>query len=661
MPTADELRLHHLKGLFESQDENVHEEIYDFFPGIIYVYDAHTKKLSYVNKKITDVLGFSAHDILNWDNDFTKVIFKDDVELVQKELEKFNKLKDEESHSYHCRFNRKAGDWMHFQVMGKILRRDQDGEVASLLLVARDIHEQIRSEQELDVMRELAEDNEELLQFGNWNWNPDTDLLNWSRGMYILMDFNPDEYAPEMTMDFYQRHIVARDQEPIKAAFDSARSKKEKTVEFKHTVITNLQKEKIFFSKGKVIYNNRGEIKNIVGITHDITESTRMVDNLANYKRMVMDREDFLGHGSWEWNLVEKTSVWSDGMYRLFGYDSAMDKSQVTVNEDLYRLHLPPDAFEKARAHLKDILRKGDGNYLWSYEIKGRNGEIKWAESFGKIIRDSTGRGLKVVGTTRDVTQLRKYADDLERKNSELDRLSKELEDSAYAASHDLQEPLRKISTLSDRLEDKFNEILPEDGKKYLGRIKVATKNARLLIDSLLEFSRITHEGEAFRKTDLNSLLKEVKADLELKIEETHTTIHFGKLPTVEASPLLIKQLFSNILLNSIKFRKADTLPVIDIQGRILEKPEIQNLHLDSGIPYFLITIQDNGIGFEEVYATKIFQMFSRLHGKSEYPGAGIGLAHCKKIVANHKGHIFASSAPEQGATFSVILPGKHI
>ena len=654
MPEVDELRLHHLKGLFESHDENLHEEIYDFFPGIIYVYDTHTKKLSYVNKKITDVLGFSCDDIINWDNDFTKVIFEDDVELVKKELEKFNELKDEESYSYHCRFNRKGGDWMHFQVMGKILRRDQDGEVASVLLVAKDIHDQIRSAEELNSIRELAEDNEELLQFGNWNWNPKSDTLKWSRGMYILMDFDPDVRGPEITMDFYRSHIVAEDREQLNAAFDAAVSNKEKTVGFKHTVITNRQQEKIFYSKGKVIYDNHGNVKNIVGITHDITESTRSLDNLDNYRRMVMEREDFLGHGSWEWDLIEKTTKWSDGMYRLFGYDPEQDKSHMTVNEDLYKLHLSQEAFEKARINLKETLKKGDSNYLWSYEIKGRNGEIRIVESFGKIVRESTGRGVKVVGTTRDITQLRKYALDLH-------RISKELEDSAYAASHDLQEPLRKISTLSERLHSKFNEILPEDGKKYIERIKLATKNARLLIDSLLEFSRITHETQAFKETDLNVLLKEVKADLELKIEETHTAIYSSKLPTLEVSPLLIKQLFSNILLNSIKFRKADGLPVIDIQSRSLEKPEIQKLHMDTSAPHFLITIKDNGIGFEEVYATKIFQMFSRLNGKSEYPGAGIGLALCKKIVDNHKGHIFASSAPEQGAILSIILPGKRI
>jgi light-regulated signal transduction histidine kinase (bacteriophytochrome) len=348
-------------------------------------------------------------------------------------------------------------------------------------------------------------------------------------------------------------------------------------------------------------------------------------------------------------------------MYHLFGYDFQKDnKPNLPAPGDLYRVHLSPDDFEKARTNLKKVLKNGVGEYVWNYEITCPDGTKKMLESFGKIVRDKSGRGLKVLGTTRDVTQLRKYEQELQQKVIELDRLSKELEDSAYAASHDLQEPLRKISTLTDRLQDKFKEVLPEDGKNYIERIQLATRNARLLIDSLLEFSRITHETQTFKEIDLNLILLEVKADLELKIEETQTKISSGSLPDLVGSFLLIKQLFSNILLNSIKFRKADAFPVIDIQSRALDKNEIEDYQLTPGIAYFLIAIKDNGIGFEEEYATKIFQMFSRLHGKSEYPGAGIGLALCKKIVENHKGLIFATSVPGEGATFSVILPQKH-
>ena len=281
-------------------------------------------------------------------------------------------------------------------------------------------------------------------------------------------------------------------------------------------------------------------------------------------------------------------------------------------------------------------------------------------DSFGKIVRDRTGKGIKVFGTTRDVTQLRKYEHELEQKIVELDRSNKELEDFAYVASHDLQEPLRKIATLGDRLQNKFGDNLHDDGKKYVERIQLATKSARFLIDSLMEFSRITHESLNFAETNLTTVLQEAIADLELKIEETQTTIHAGILPTLEVSAQQIKQLFSNLMLNSIKFRRPDVSPEINIQSRIVTRDEIQTHHLNSLLNYFVITVKDNGIGFEEEYNRKIFKMFHRLHGKSEYPGAGIGLSLCKKIVEYHKGSIFATSAPLEGATFTIILPEKH-
>jgi len=510
---------------------------------------------------------------------------------------------------------------------------------------------------------ELAGSTEELLQFGYWSWDPKKETMKWSKGMYVLMDFDPDAvHGLELTMEFYRNHVIPEDREKLKTVFDKAKTNKEKSVEYKHTVITRRQQRKIFHSKVKIVIDHRGNVKNIVGITRDITESTLLRDALNNYRRMVQEKEDFLGHGSWEWDLIDKKTIWwSDGMYRLFGYDPRVEKSQVDFREDFYKLHLTEETLDKACLQLKESLKKGDNNYAFIYEIKNRKGETKILESNGKIVRDKTGKGVKLMGTTRDVTQIKKYEFDLEQKISELNRLSKELEDSAYAASHDLQEPLRKISTLIDRLQYKFNGILAEDGRKYIDRIQSATKNARSLVESLLEFSRITHETQTFRETDLNILLREVKGDLELKIEETHTIITSGKLPTLEASSPQLKQLFSNIILNSIKFKKPNVLPLIDIRSRSLGKAEIQNHRLDFTIPYVLITIKDNGIGFDEEYATKIFQMFSRLHGKSEYPGAGIGLALCKKIIESHKGRIFATAAADDGAVFSIILPEKHV
>jgi PAS domain S-box-containing protein len=659
MSEADESYLHHLRGLFESPDENFHERIYDFFPGIIYVYNTNTKKLRYVNKKITDVLGFSYDDIKTWDNDFNKIIFKDDHDLVEKELEKFNQLKDEDSHSYRCRFNRKEGDWMHFNVIGKILRRDDLGRATSLLLVAQDINDQVRSHEEIRIVKELAEDNEELLQFGNWNWTPANDLLKWSKGMYMLMDYDPEVQEPEITMEFYLSHVVPEDRGNLRAAFERSGRNKDNTVEYKYTVITHQQQEKIFYSKGKIIYDDLGEVKNIVGITRDITEPTRLYDSLDNYKQMVMEKEDFLVHGSWEWDLEDDSYLWSDGMYRLYGYDPLTDKATLTLDNRFFQAHLTEETIADRTNNLEGALKQG-GNYVWDYQIKDKNGDIRVLDSFGKIIRDRMGKGIRIFGTTRDVTQLRQYEHELEQKIIELDRSNKELEDFAYAASHDLQEPLRKIATIADRLQDKFTGVLPEEGQKYIERIQASTKSARSLIDSLMEFSRITHENLNFAFTDLNTVVQDAKADLELKIEETQAVIVVDKLPTLEVSPLQIKQLFSNILLNSIKFRRPGNIPQIKIHSALMTKTETQAYHLNAPVEYYLITIKDNGIGFEEEYAQKIFQMFHRLHGKSEYPGAGIGLALCKKIVEHHKGLIFAHGTPDQGAVFSIILPEKH-
>jgi light-regulated signal transduction histidine kinase (bacteriophytochrome) len=184
-----------------------------------------------------------------------------------------------------------------------------------------------------------------------------------------------------------------------------------------------------------------------------------------------------------------------------------------------------------------------------------------------------------------------------------------------------------------------------------------ATDNMRTLIDNLLEFSRTSRSSEPFTKTDLNTIIADVRADLELKIEETTAVIESEKLPVVDAIPMQMRQLFTNLFTNAIKFRNPLKAPHISIKCRILSQEEKELHHLRSSVPLYLITVRDMGIGFDQEYSLKIFQIFQRLHGKAEYPGSGIGLAICKKIVENHKGIIFAVSEPDEGAEFSIVLP----
>lgn len=245
----------------------------------------------------------------------------------------------------------------------------------------------------------------------------------------------------------------------------------------------------------------------------------------------------------------------------------------------------------------------------------------------------------------------------LENKIKELDRSNKELEEFAYIASHDLQEPLRKITSFSERLKEKLPPNLEPDVQMYLNRMLAATDNMRILIENLLEFSRTSRSSQPFVKINLSNVLSDVKADLELKIEETNAVIESQKLPVIDAIPLQMRQLFTNLITNAIKFRKPDQPPQILISCRRITEEENEDLHLRHNVPYYEIKVKDAGIGFEQEFALNIFQIFKRLHGKAEYPGSGIGLAICKKIADNHMGQIFANGDQEKGAEFIIILP----
>lgn len=245
----------------------------------------------------------------------------------------------------------------------------------------------------------------------------------------------------------------------------------------------------------------------------------------------------------------------------------------------------------------------------------------------------------------------------LENKVKELDRSNKELEEFAYIASHDLQEPLRKITSFSERLKEKLPDNLEPEVQLYLNRMLAATDNMRRLIDNLLEFSRTSRSREPFTKVNLNDILADVKADLELKIEESGARIESDKLPVIDAIPMQMRQLFTNLFTNAIKFKKIDQPPSIRISCKTLSEAEIETFHMPPGNNYFQILVHDEGIGFEQEFGERIFQIFQRLHGKAEYPGSGIGLAICKKIAENHRGQIHAQSELGKGASFVIILP----
>jgi signal transduction histidine kinase len=242
--------------------------------------------------------------------------------------------------------------------------------------------------------------------------------------------------------------------------------------------------------------------------------------------------------------------------------------------------------------------------------------------------------------------------------SEELKRSNRELEDFAFVASHDLQEPLRKIQTFSDRLQSLCGDTLGDKGADYLSRMQSAAQRMSQLISDLLAFSRISTRGKPFEELDLNALINDCLEDLSVKIEEQDAQINVAHMPIMQADPTQMRQLFSNLLLNALKFSLPSVTSKVDITLRQCSQPEHINLpDLDQ---WYEITISDNGIGFEQEHADKIFVPFQRLHSTKEYKGTGIGLSICRRIVERHNGEISAVGQLNKGATFKIVLPGVN-
>lgn len=242
-------------------------------------------------------------------------------------------------------------------------------------------------------------------------------------------------------------------------------------------------------------------------------------------------------------------------------------------------------------------------------------------------------------------------AREVERVNRELARSNRELESFASVASHDLQEPLRKITAFGDRLKSQCGDALTDKGRDYLERMQNAATRMQSLIEDLLSYSRVTTRGQPFVPVSLGGVTREVLSDLELRIEKTGARVEVGDLPTIEADPTQMRQLLQNLLANALKFQRPGEAPRIRVEAHCMEN---NNGTADGRCQ---IRVQDNGIGFDEKYLDRLFKPFQRLHGQSAYEGTGIGLAICKKIAERHGGSITARSAPGQGTCFLVELP----
>lgn len=264
-----------------------------------------------------------------------------------------------------------------------------------------------------------------------------------------------------------------------------------------------------------------------------------------------------------------------------------------------------------------------------------------------------TASGVIVTAQVLDITERRGLQERLESYARDLERSNQELQDFAYVASHDLQEPLRKVQAFGARLKERFGDQLGDKGRDYIERMDGAAHRMQRLIDDLLSYSRVGTKGAAFKRVELETVLAEACEDLSLRIQESGARIQKGPLPAIEADATQMRQLFQNLLGNALKFRRPGVPPVLEVHAREHVQPDAGG----KARPMVVLDFKDNGIGFEPAHATRIFNIFERLHGRDQFEGTGVGLAICRKIVERHGGTILAEGRPGAGATFTVRLP----
>jgi len=322
-----------------------------------------------------------------------------------------------------------------------------------------------------------------------------------------------------------------------------------------------------------------------------------------------------------------------------------------------YQRFIDPEYVETISRAFDTLYQTGKIAQNIEYKIVSKNEAGRFVETSASLVRDAAGQPTGSRGLIRDITR-RKQAEQFLIERKALERSNQELEQFAYMASHDLQEPLRKIKAFGERLSAKYSPTLGAEGHDYMERMLNATGRMQTLINDLLALSRVASQAQPFVPVDLSQIAHEVISDLETLIEQTGGRVQVGELPTLHADPLQMRQLLQNLIGNALKFHRPGEPPVIKVYGEpCKERPMIGGLADEL---LYQIMVEDNGIGFDAKYLGRIFQPFQRLHGRSKYEGTGIGLAICQRIIKRHRGDITAKSAPGQGAIFIITLPAQQ-
>ncbi|SNB44741.1 PAS domain S-box protein [Geobacter sp. DSM 9736] len=395
--------------------------------------------------------------------------------------------------------------------------------------------------------------------------------------------------------------------------------------------------ERVWISWTNRIIYEKGDFAGILSIGQDVTQRKRVEEALRRNEEWLSMAQAGAGIGIWSWDMQNRKPAFSEQCLGLLGITGEPDSP-----ESLLAL-LHPEDRDRIRQSMENALRSSC-HFKDEFRVTWPDGSVHWIMGRGKVYCDQEGNRRRVTGIVFDISDRKDAEEALERTMEELARSNRELEQFAYVASHDLQEPLRMITGYLQLLERRYKGVLDDKATQYIEFAVDGAARMQKLIEGLLTWSRITTRKEELRTVDTEAVFAGAVANLRAAIAESGADVTREALPSVRGSETQLLQLFQNLLSNALKYRKPGVTPRIHVSAR------------REGMHWFF-SISDNGIGIEPRNFHRIFQIFQRLHTREEYPGTGIGLASCKKIVEQHHGRIWVESAPGKGSTFSFTIP----
>ncbi|WP_410509125.1 PAS domain S-box protein [Methanosarcina hadiensis] len=503
--------------------------------------------------------------------------------------------------------------------------RDEDDEVIGIFAAARDITELKKAEQKIQTLANAVESSEDAIITKSLEGI----ITSWNRGAEQIYGYAAEEILG--------KPVSMLEPDNHKGEIEQLIKKIKQGKRVQHYETSRLKKDGTAINISitlSPVFSSSGELVAISAIARDVTERKKAEEalRLSNiYNRSLIEA-----------SLDPLVTIGPEGkitdVNRATELVTGYNRSEL-IGTDFSDYFIDP---ERAREGYQQVFREGSV-FDYALEIQHRDGKITPVLYNASIYRDEFGEVIGIFAAARDITERKKAERMLELKLEELARSNAELEQFAYVASHDLQEPLRMVVSYLQLLQRKYQGELDSKADKYIYFAVDGASRMQVLINDLLEFSRVTTKAREFEPADCRLILGQVLSDLEISIKESGTSISYGPLPVIMADSTQLAQVFQNLINNAIKFRSK-------------EDPQIR-ISAEKKADHWLFSVQDNGIGIDPKYSERIFEVFKRLHKREEYPGTGIGLSICKKIIERHGGHIWVESEPGRGSTFYFTLP----